>query len=326
MRAITIPAFGAADVLTLAEVAAPEPGPGQVSIDVTRAPVGLADVLMRRGEFGGTPPIIPGLEAAGTVRAVGDMVTGLSAGQPVVTLSRPTAGGYAEVTVADAAITFPLDGFGSAIDPGLAVAAAPNATTALLALEQVAHLDAGETVLVHGATGALAVMMSQVARELGAGRVVGTVRRPSQVEAATRYGYDLVVPSDDFAATLAGHGIDAVDVIIDPVGGQLREQSLPALAPLGRLVCVGNASGADDVLVGGNQLWLSNAAVLGLNIGGLLQQYPDRGRAAAERALSMLAAGSITVEYTTTPLDQAVAAHRQLEAGGLAARIVLTVR
>lgn len=68
MRAITISRFGEVDVLETAELAVPEPGPGQVSIDVSHAAVGLADVLMRRGEFGGTPPIVPGLEVAGTVR------------------------------------------------------------------------------------------------------------------------------------------------------------------------------------------------------------------------------------------------------------------
>ncbi|MDN5855032.1 MAG: alcohol dehydrogenase catalytic domain-containing protein, partial [Actinomycetia bacterium] len=109
MRAVTVPHFGEADVLTVREVATPEPASGQVAIDVTHAAVGLADVLMRRGEFGGTTPLIPGLEVAGTVRSVGAGVATLEPGQAVVTLSRPTAGGYAEVSVADAAITFAID-------------------------------------------------------------------------------------------------------------------------------------------------------------------------------------------------------------------------
>jgi pimeloyl-ACP methyl ester carboxylesterase len=134
MRAVTIPRFGAADVLTREDVPVPQPGPNQVAIDVTHAAVGLADVLMRRGEFGGTPPIITGLEVAGTIRALGDQVTGLRVGQPVVTLSRPTAGGYAQITLADAAITFPLDDPSPAVDPALAVTVIPNATTALIAL------------------------------------------------------------------------------------------------------------------------------------------------------------------------------------------------
>jgi len=307
--------------LTLDDVESPEPGPGQVSIDVTHAAVGLADVLMRRGEFGGEPPIIPGLEVAGTIRALGEQVTGLRKGQPVVTLSRPTAGGYAQIAIAGAAITFALDD----LDPALAVAAVPNATVALLALDQVAHLQPGERVLVHGATGVLATMMGQVARQLGAELVIGTVRSQDQIETAGRYGYEPVILSDHFANTLAQRHLDAIDVIIDPVGGPLRTESLNVLAPLGRLLVVGNASGADDVTLGSNQLWMSNTAVLGLNAGGLLADHPERGAEAARRALQLLATGAIHIELTILSLDQAREAHRRLEAGGQTGKIVLTI-
>jgi NADPH2:quinone reductase len=325
MRAVTITRFGAADVLTLEDVPVPGPGPDQVAIDVSHAAVGLADVLMRRGELGGTPPIIPGLEVAGTIRALGDHVVGLRVGQPVVTLSRPTAGGYAEVTLADAAITFPLDDLSRAVDPALAVAVVPNATTALLALDEVAHLRAEERVLIHGATGALASIVGQVARELGAGRVIGTVRSPDRFQVAQRTGFDTVVESARFVAALAERGLDAVDVIVDPVGGPLRAESLKVLGPLGRLLAVGNASGAPDVAIGTNELWLSNAGVLGFNVGGLLGGRPDRGTAAARRALELLAAGTISCVHATLPLDGAAEAHRRLEAGGLSGRIILTV-
>jgi NADPH2:quinone reductase len=325
MRAVTIPRFGDASVLTLEDVPVPEPGVNQVAIDVTHAAVGLADVLMRRGEFGGTPPIIPGLEVAGTIRALGDQVAGLRVGQPVVTLSRPTGGGYAEVTLADAAITLPLDDLAPAVDPALAVAVVPNATTALLALDEIVHLRAGERVLIHGATGALASIIGQIARELGAGQVIGTVRSRDRFQDARRNGFDTVAESAQFVDTLARGGLDAVDVIVDPVGGPLREESLKMLAPLGRLLAVGNASGAADVAIGANRLWLSNAAVLGFNIGGLLTSHPERGTAAARRALGLLAAGRITSVHAALPLDGAAEAHRRLEVGGLSERIILTV-
>jgi NADPH:quinone reductase len=324
MRAVTIPRFGDAAVLTLEDVPVPEPGPDQVAIDVTHAAVGLADVLMRRGELGGTPPIVPGLEVAGTIRALGDQASGLRVGQPVVTLSRPTAGGYAEVTLADAAITLPLDAVSPAADPALAVAVVPNATTALLALEEVAHLRAGETVLVHGATGALGSIVGQIARELGAGEVIGTVRSPDRVQDAQRNGFHTVVESADFADALAQRDLDAIDVIVDPVGGPLRAESLKVLAPLGRLLAVGNASGTPDVPIGANELWLSNAGVLGFNVGGLLAGQPERGSAAARRALELVAAGRIATPQTTLPLDRAAEAHRRLEAGGLSGRAILT--
>ena len=324
MRAVTIPRFGDAAVLTLEDVRVPEPGPGQVAIDVTHAAVGLADVLTRRGELGGTPPIIPGLEVAGTIRALGDEAAGLRVRQPVVTLSRPTAGGYAEVTLADAAITLPLNDLSPAMDPALAVAVVPNASTALLALGEVAHLRAGEKVLIHGATGALASIVGQIARELGAGEVIGTVRSPDRFPEAQRNGFDTVVESADFADALAQRDVSAIDVIVDPVGGQLRAESLKVLAPLGRLLAVGNASGTPDVRVGTNELWLSNAGVLGFNVGGLLASQPERGSAAARRALELVAAGRIATPQTNLPLDRAAEAHRRLEAGGVSGRVLLT--
>jgi NADPH:quinone reductase-like Zn-dependent oxidoreductase len=195
MLAVTIARFGGPDVLTVTDLPAPEPGPGQVSINVTHAAVGLAGVLMRRGEFGGAPPLVPGLEVAGTVPALGDGVTGLRIGEPVVTLSRPTAGGYAEVSTADAAITISLDD--TDLDPALAVAALPNATTAVLALATVAHLQPGERLLVHGALGALGTVIAHVGRHLGAGRIIGTVRRAEQADTARQRGYDEVVLADE---------------------------------------------------------------------------------------------------------------------------------
>lgn len=322
MRAVTVPRFGDADVLTVTDASTPQPAPGQVAIDVSHAAVGLADVLMRRGEFGGTTPLIPGLEVAGTVRAVGAGVSSLEPGRPVVTLSRPTAGGYAEVSVADAAITFAIDE--PALDPALAVAGVPNTTTAIITLEQVAHLRPGERVLVHGAAGGLAAMVGQVAKVFGAGEVIGSVRSDGAAEAARRHGYDTIVDGRRLLPSLKEHDVDSVDVVIDPVGGEVRAQSLGLLAPLGRLVAVGNASGADDVTIGANDAWLSNRAVLGLNIGGLLMAQPTFADAAARRAILLLGSGDVTIDHTSMPLDRAVEAHRRLEEGGLTERILLT--
>jgi NADPH2:quinone reductase len=121
---------------------------------------------------------VPGLEVAGTIRALGDGVEGFQVAEPVVTLSGTGAGGgYALVMVADAALTVSLDGTG--IGPAAAVAAVPNAATAYAALTEVAHLKPGERVLVHGALGGLASAFPGVARTLGGASVTGTARRSS---------------------------------------------------------------------------------------------------------------------------------------------------
>jgi len=123
-----------------------------VAIDVAYAAVGLIDIYIRQGLYKDRaglpqPPYVPGLEVAGTIRALGEGVDGFQVAEPVVTLSGTGAeGGYASVTVVDAAMTVSLDGTG--IGPAAAV---PNAATAYAALTEVAHLKSGERVLVHGA-------------------------------------------------------------------------------------------------------------------------------------------------------------------------------
>ncbi len=140
MHAAVVTDFGSPDVFEPTELPDPAPAPGQVAIDVTHAAVGLIDVYLRQGLYKDQtglpqPPYVPGLEVAGTVRALGDGVAGLRVGEPVVTLSGNGAeGGYASVALADAALTTSLDGTG--VDPALAVAAVPNAATAYLALTE----------------------------------------------------------------------------------------------------------------------------------------------------------------------------------------------
>src|SRR5260221_2662946 len=171
MRAVVVTGFGEPDVFEVAELPDPVPGPGQVAIDVSHAAVGLIDVYIRQGLFKdqeglAEPPYAPGLEVAGTIRALGEGVTGFRVGEPVVTLSGTGAeGGYASVAVVDAAMTASLDGAG--VDPAMAAAAVPNAATAYLALTEAAHLKPGERLLVHGALGGLASAFPGVARTPG---------------------------------------------------------------------------------------------------------------------------------------------------------------
>src|ERR1700736_2464059 len=106
MHAVVVSAFGGPEVLTEAELPDPEPGPGQITIDTSHAAVGLIDVLLRRGDMPKRPglpqpPLVPGLEVAGTVRQLGNGVEGSHVGEPVVTVSQMALGGYASVTAQD---------------------------------------------------------------------------------------------------------------------------------------------------------------------------------------------------------------------------------
>ena len=325
MRAAIVKRFGAPDVLEASQMPDPIPGPGEVSIDVTHAAVGLVDVFIRQGLYKDRqglpqPPYVPGLEVAGTVRELGDGVDGFIAGELVVTVTGTGAeGGYAAISVVDARFVVSLDGAG--VDPALAVATVPNAATAYLALTRVAHLQPGEVVLVHGALGGLASTFPGVARNLGASRIVGTVH-PTSLSTAEASGlpYDQLIGSNEFPDVLID---ERFDVVIDPVGGDLRTTSVDVMAPLGRLLAVGNASGDWRHGVETNRLWVSNLGILGFNVGSYLPTHPESVRPAAEGALEAVSEGLVNLHTDILPLEQAAEAHRRIEAGQVNGRILL---
>ncbi|WP_405783559.1 zinc-binding alcohol dehydrogenase family protein [Streptomyces sp. NBC_00859] len=317
MKAVTIPEFGEAEVLRLATVPAPTPGPGQVAIDVAYAGANFAEVLYRRGVVDVPLPFVPGIEVAGRVRAVGKGVEGLSVGQPVAALTIVDSGGYAEVVVTSAHLVAPLDGLG--ITMSVAAALPSNSTTAFLVLDRVARITRGESVLVHAAAGGVGSQLGQVARLLGAGRVVGSVGSEAKIDAAKRFGYDEVFLRDEIAD--AGE----FDVVVDMVGGPTRHASLERLAPMGRLVVMGNASGAEDIGIPANELWFTNKTVSGFNLAAFTAAFPEEAGQALHRAVLAASTGDLRVQVETLPLEQAVEAHRLIESGTTTGKLVLEV-
>ncbi|MEQ0557915.1 zinc-binding dehydrogenase [Amycolatopsis sp. NEAU-NG30] len=315
MKAVTIPEFGAAEVLRLASVPVPRPGPGEVSIDVAYAGANFAEVLYRQGVVDVPLPFVPGIEVSGRIRALGAGVEGLAVGQPVAALTIVASGGYAEVVTTSADLVAPLGG------TGLDVAAAvpSNSTTAFLVLERVARLAPGESVLVHAAAGGVGSQLGQVARLLGAGRVVGTVGSAAKIAAAKAFGYDEVVLRDQVADT------GAFDVVVDMVGGAARRASLDRLAPMGRLVVMGNASGAADVGIPANELWFTNKTVSGFNLAAFSAVSPEIVGRALRRAVAAVAGGDLRVDVESLPLADAVQAHRRIESGSTTGKLVLRV-
>ncbi|MFF3754853.1 zinc-binding alcohol dehydrogenase family protein [Streptomyces sp. NPDC002018] len=325
MRAIVISQYGGPETLTETELPDPRPGPGQLTIDTTHAAVGLVDVFARRGDLADhpgvpNPPFVPGLEVAGTVRELGPGVTGFEVGDPVVTLSQMSLGGYASVTLADPALVVGLKGSG--VDPAQAVAALPNATTAHLSLTRIARLAEGERVLVHGAAGGLAATYPAVARALGASHVTGTVSSRRRVRDTDHLGFDEVITSDRFVPALESR---PVDVVIDPVGGELRTASLNVLKPLGRVIVVGHAANTPDGPLSADRLWLDSVGVFGFSVGPFFQLHPEAARPAADTVVPLLANGALKLHLDILPLSEAAEAHRRLEAGHVPGRIVLTV-
>ncbi|WP_108125178.1 quinone oxidoreductase family protein [Saccharospirillum mangrovi] len=324
MKAVQISQFGGPEVLTVTELATPAPGPGEVLIDVSHAAVGLVDVFFRQGLFKDAPgmpapPFVPGLEVAGTVRALGAGVTEFRVGEPVVSMSSAGIGGYASAYVAKASMMVSIDGLG--IDPALAVAVLPNAAMAQVAFSRVAHLSPGETVLVQGALGGFAAAFPGMAKQLGASRVVGTVRA-SKLAAAekTKLPYDRIVNSATFVDDL---GDEKFDVIIDAVGGSVRQDSFAVMKPGSRLIVSGNASGDWSHQVKTSDLWLNSVTVSGFNAGAFMGPRPEWIRPALQAALIMVEAGLGETEVDVLTFDQAVQAHERMEDRSLNGRIVL---
>ncbi|MDQ0513298.1 quinone oxidoreductase family protein [Ancylobacter amanitiformis] len=325
MQAIQATQFGDPSVLAVVELPDPMPGPGQIAIDVTHAAVGLIDILFRQGQFKDVPgmaqpPFVPGLEVAGTVRALGDGVTGFAIGEKIVSMSAGAGtGGYASIYIAPVHGVLSIENSG--IDPALAVSVIPNAAMAHVALTLVAHLAEGESVLVHGALGGFSSAFPGIARQLGASRVVGTVRS-SKIEAAanTKLPYDRIVDSAELPGVLDG---EKFDVIIDPVGGTVRSQSFALMKPGSRLIVAGNASGDWAHGMKTNDLWLGSTTVAGFNAGALLPSHPQALRRGLEAALKAAASGLCDIEVDVLPFSAAVTAHERMENRDLNGRIVL---
>ncbi|WP_405913198.1 zinc-binding dehydrogenase [Streptomyces sp. NBC_00963] len=317
MKAVTIPEFGEAEVLRIATVPVPEPGPGQVAIDVAYAGANFAEILYRRGVVDVPLPFVPGIEVAGRIRALGEGVADLRVGQPVAALTIVDSGGYAEVVLTSASLVAPLDGSGVGLD--VAAALPSNSTAAFLVLDRVARIEPGESVLVHAAAGGVGSQLGQAARLLGAGRVVGTVGNESKIDIAKGFGYDEVILRDQAAD--AGE----FDIVVDMVGGPTRRAGLDQLSPMGRLVVMGNASGAEDVGIPANELWFTNKTVSGFNLAAFSAAFPEETGQALRRAVAAGAAGELRVQVETLPLDQAAEAHRRIESGTTTGKLVLAV-
>jgi NADPH2:quinone reductase len=325
MQAVQATAFGEPSVLSVAELPDPVAGPGQVAIDVTHSAVGLIDLFFRQGVYKDSPdmpqpPFVPGLEVTGTIRELGEDVTNFRVGEQVVAMSQTGTGGYASVYVANASHVVAIEGSG--IDPAIAVSMIPNAAMAHVALTAVAHFQAGESVLVHGALGGLASAFPGIAKQLGAARVVGTVL-PGKLDAAkdTKLPYDRIVDSTRLLDEL---GDEKFDVVIDPVGGEIRTQSLALMGPGGRLIAAGNASGDWSRTIDDNQLWLGSISIIGYNAGAFLPTHPQVVRPALEAARAAVAAGLGVTVVDVLLFAQAALAHERIERRALAGRIVLT--
>lgn len=260
MRAIqVITATGPADV-AVREVPDPTPGPDDVLVEVHSVGVSFPDLLLSRGEYQlrPEPPFTLGVDYAGVVVSG----PGFEPGQRVAGVGG--YGGAAELVAGPREATFALP---DAISFDEAAALPMNYLTALFALDERGGLKAGETVLVHGAAGGVGTATLQVAKALGA-RTIAVVSSEEKAAFARAAGADEAVLVDGFKDAVLGlTGGKGVDVVLDVVGGSSFTDSLRSLAPQGRVLVVGFASGEGIPEVKVNRLLLNNVDVRGVGWG-----------------------------------------------------------
>jgi NADPH2:quinone reductase len=322
MRAIEIQEYGGPEVLTAVEAEVPEPGPGQVSVDVAYAGVNFADLKARSDGYRVPAlPFRPGLEVSGRVRALGAGVTGLSVGQEVTALTH--GGAYAEVAVTEAATVFPLP---PGVDPRTAASLLAVLPTAYALVHEVGRLQPGESVLVQGAAGGVGTVAGQLAKAAGAGAVYGVVSAEPKAAYARGHGYDEVFVGDFEKAVREATGGRGVDLALDPVGGETFRAGLASLAVFGRLVSFGNASGEPAWTVGQPELYPSGLSVAGFSILTLAQTAPAELRALVERAFSKAVDGTVSLPVTAEfGLEEAAEAHRLMGARTSTGKLLLRV-
>jgi NADPH2:quinone reductase len=312
MKAVLCRELGGPEVLSVGEIDAPEPGPGEVRIAIHAAGVNFADTLMLRGKYQEKPPLpfSPGMEAAGVVDALGEGVDGFAVGDRVMAMLG--WGGFAEAGVSKIDRTIRMPDSMSMVD-GAAFPVVYG--TSHVALAHRAHLQAGETLLVHGAAGGVGYSAVQIGKAMGA-TVIGTARGADKLEVAREAGADHVFDysetdiRDTVLELTDGKG---ADVIYDPVGGDVFDASLRCIAWEGRILIIGFAAGRIPEIPA-NRLLLKSASAVGVFWGAYRLHNSEVIGQSFEELFRMYDAGKlkprISKEYQ---LEEAAQAYADLE-------------
>ncbi|MEJ7794125.1 MAG: NAD(P)H-quinone oxidoreductase [Nocardioides sp.] len=325
MKAVVAAGTGGPEVLSLGELPDPEPGPGEVLVEVVATAVNRADLLQRQGFYPPPPGAsdVIGLECSGTVAALGEGVEGWSVGDEVCALL--AGGGYAERVVVPSGQLMPLP---PGVDLVTAAALPEVACTVWSNVFMVAGLRPGEQFLVHGGAGGIGTMAIQLAHALGA-RVYATAGTPEKLALCAELGADVTINyrDDDFVEVVQresdGHG---ADVILDNMAAKYLQRNVDTLALEGRLVVIGMQGGTKAELDLG-VLLRKRGAVIATS----LRSRPADGKAAicaavAEHVWPLVGAGLVRpIVHQTMPLAQAGEAHALLESGDAVGKIVLTL-
>lgn len=318
MRAIQVRRFGGPEVLELVDLPSPGPQEGRLLIEVEAAGVNYADTHQIADDYLAPQrlPFVPGAEIVGRDED----------GRRVVALV--TNGGYAERALAHPATTFALS---DDVDDTTALALVLQGTTAWHLLRTSARMAPGESVVVHAAAGGVGSLAVQLAREMGASRVIATASSAEKRDLVRDLGADVAVdagaatgdPGDLRDALIEANGGHRVDIVLEMTGGRVFDASLAALAPFGRLVAYGMASRVPPTPVAAGRLMASSRAVVGFWLVHALR-LPGGLRPAMEELLDLHRVGRLrALDGGRYPLAEARRAHEDLAARRTVGKLVL---
>ncbi len=310
MHSIRVHETGDSDALRYEEVPIPSPGPAEARVKIQAAGVNFIDIYHRKGQYGGDLPFTPGVEAAGTVDALGSEVSGLKEGDRVAYAMQ--IGAYAEYAVVP---SWKLVRLPENMDAKVGAALTLQGMTAHYLCYSTYPLAAGETALVHAAAGGVGLLLVQIAKRCGA-RVIGTVSTEEKERLARQAGADEIIryTEQDFEAEVKrltdGRG---VNVVYDSVGQTTFDQSLNCLKPRGYMVLYGQSSGPARSI---DPQELNQKGSLFLTRPTLLH-YAQDAKEIGKRMGDLIAwveSGALSARIDTTfALSEAAAAHRYME-------------
>ncbi|MEV6051971.1 NADPH:quinone oxidoreductase family protein [Streptomyces sp. NPDC052107] len=304
------------EVMRLVEVEPPTPGDGQVRLRVRAANINFPDALLCRGQYQVRPPLpfTPGVEICGETED----------GRRVIANPALPYGGFAEYALADARALLPAP---EALDDAEAAALHIGYQTGWFGLHRRAHLEAGETLLVHAAAGGVGSAAVQLGKAAGA-KVIGVVGGADKAAVARELGCDVVVDrrsEDVITAVKEATGGRGADLIYDPVGGEAYAQSAKLVAFEGRIVVVGFASGTipSPAL---NHALVKNYSILGLHWGLYNTKNPKLVQRCHEELTELAARGAIKpLVSERVPLSEAAVAVQKVADGRSTGRIAVVM-
>jgi NADPH2:quinone reductase len=324
LKALVCKQFGPIEDIELQELPSPEPGPGQVLVEVRAAGVNFPDLLAVQGKYQirSEPPFTPGAELSGVVASLGEGVEGFSVGDEVIGIF--AGGAFAEQCVVDATNLFRKP---AAISFEQAAGLSITYGTSYYALKQLAKIEPGETILVLGAAGGVGTSAVQLAKAMGA-RVIAAASTAEKLEFAARAGADELINYSDedlrerIKELTDGNG---VDVVYDPVGGDLTETAFRSIAWGGRFLVIGFAAGTIPKLPLNLPL-LKCASVIGVFWGSWIRKFPEEGAANVEELAAMIASGRLDLLVTEVyPLDDYLDAFRAIAERRARGKVILSM-